>query len=423
MPVLRVFDRITRELQRLGYIKRLMKRVASTTTSNLDNIGNDLVETALRKVRVPLTEERVNYIKIRLQDRTYQSLKEQAAQWLKSGGAPLEVHMELQDVYLADVSLPSQVGKLVKDDWRKYPSFGLNLGLIRLGTFSPNTRGISFLHFVSQEDGQEIQAFQEYLPDHNPFRIHPQQGLLLLYSLIENDGEVLLPLLARLAQNGTQAFNDRDAGNLLPEIYKTVITRHRARSLAVDMRERLAVLEKSAASIAAQQEKEGYAGGSSREHAARPRIEPYVDIGLFSKPNPMKYEYTFSEVGLRWAAAFRGDEDSAAVGEFLAQRFFHTAAAAWQIEARELTTPDEITPYLQRAAKAISSSSGYAPIEELALVGGIWALTDDHTIIEPGVAREALIAYQKTNPYKVRFTVDRLGVLAHARFMDDSSIS
>ncbi len=114
MPVLRVFDRITRELQRLGYIKRLMKRVTSTTTSNLDNVGNDLVETALRKVRVPLTEERVNYIKIRLQDRTYQSLKEQAAQWLKSGGAPLEVQMALQDVYLADVSLPSQVGKLVK---------------------------------------------------------------------------------------------------------------------------------------------------------------------------------------------------------------------------------------------------------------------------------------------------------------------
>jgi hypothetical protein len=69
----------------------------------------------------------------------------------------------------------------------------------------------------------------------------------------------------------------------------------------------------------------------------------------------------------------------------------------------------------------IKSSSGYAPIEELALIGGIWALIDDQAIIEPGTAREAVINFQKANPYKVRFTVDRSGTLAHARFMDDSS--
>jgi hypothetical protein len=136
----------------------------------------------------------------------------------------------------------------------------------------------------------------------------------------------------------------------------------------------------------------------------------------------MKYEYAFSEIGKHWANAFRGDEDSAAIEEFLTRRFFHTAAHAWHVPVRELL-PEEMIPYLQRAAKAISSSSGYAPIEELALVGGIWALTDDHSIMEPGAAREALIAYQKTNPYKVRFTVDRSGALAHARFMDENSLT
>ncbi|MDP2989287.1 MAG: hypothetical protein Q8O57_01820, partial [Kiritimatiellota bacterium] len=98
-------------------------------------------------------------------------------------------------------------------------------------------------------------------------------------------------------------------------------------------------------------------------------------------------------------------------------------AQAWQIQAHELSTPDEIIPYLQRAVKVISSSSGYAPVAELALLGGIYALTDDHAIIEPGGALEALISYQKINPYKVRFTVDRSGTLAHARFMDDLSTS
>jgi hypothetical protein len=57
------------------------------------------------------------------------------------------------------------------------------------------------------------------------------------------------------------------------------------------------------------------------------------------------------------------------------------------------------------------------------LLSGIWALTDDQVIFEPGTAREALIAYQKIYPYQVRFTVDRSGALAHARFMDEANIS
>jgi len=207
----------------------------------------------------------------------------------------------------------------------------------------------------------------------------------------------------------------------LPGIYQAVISRYRTGTLSYDLRERLEVLEKSAKNIAVQGLKESYAGGSSREHASRPRLEPYVDIGLFSKPNPMKYEYSISSVGSRWAASFNGKEDSAAIEEFLNRRFFQTAAAAWGIESSPLSNPEEIVPRLRQAAKVISSSSGYAPIEELALLAGIESLVDNHQIFEIGTAREAIIAFQKANPYQVRFTVDRMGVLAHAKFMEDAS--
>jgi hypothetical protein len=332
LPLLRVFDRITRPTQRLGYLKRLIKRVNATATSNLDNIGNDLVDSVLRKTRVPLTEERVNYIKIRLSDRVYLNLKAQAQEWIKNGKQAMEVQMELQDLYLADSSLSSQVGKLVKEDWRKYPALGLNLGLIRQGTYSINTRSLSFLHLISE---QEHQAFQEYLPEYNPFRISIKQSLLLLYSLLENDGEVFIPLLFTLSNQRSEKFNDREAGNLLPEIYKSVIARHRKRSLPVDMRERLEVLEKSADSISIIRSKEGYSGGGAREEASRPRLEPYTDIGIFSKPKKMQYEYVVSEIGQRWVNAFVGNEDSGAIGEFLSSRFFHTAADAWQIQGHQ----------------------------------------------------------------------------------------
>jgi hypothetical protein len=54
----------------------------------------------------------------------------------------------------------------------------------------------------------------------------------------------------------------------------------------------------------------------------------------------------------------------------------------------------------------------------MALVAGIDALLRQNVIIEPAEARRAIVAYQKAHPYEVRFTVDRMGILAHARFVN-----
>ncbi len=417
MPELRVLDRITRPMQRLGYLKRLVKRVTTISTSNLDNLGHDLLDVVTRKVRVPLDECLAAYVKVRLFDNTYATIKQQAGAWLKNGGEPPVVSIELQDLYLADARVASGVGKLVREDWRKYPPLAVSLGLIRAGTFSANTRALSLLHFTPEA---ELRAFQEYLQDASPLLLSRSQALLLLYALIENDAEVLAPLWSQLAAKHPDGFNDRDAGNLLPEIYRAVIARHRTRLLPADMRDRLLVLEKSADSIAQARQSEKYTGGSAREESSRVRVEPFADIGLFCKPDPFKYEYGFCDVGRTWAEALANTETSQAIGDFLANRFFTTAAAAWTISAQPISAPEEVVPHLLRASKAIRSPGGYAPIEEMALVAGIEGLLDHGVIIEPEVARKAIIAYQKDHPYEVRFTVDRMGVLAHARFVDPS---
>ena len=141
----------------------------------------------------------------------------------------------------------------------------VNLGLIRAGTYSANTRALSLLYFTPET---ELRAFQEYLPDANPLLLSRQQALLLLYALIENDGEVLAPLWNQLAAKYPDGFNDRDAGNLLPEIYRAVIARHRTRLLPADVRDRLLVLEKSADSIAQARQSDKYTGAA---HGKSPR--------------------------------------------------------------------------------------------------------------------------------------------------------
>jgi hypothetical protein len=419
MPELRVLDRIARPMQRLGYLKHLLRRVVASNTSNLENLGQDLIETVSRKVNVLLDAERAAYVRVRLFDNAYATLKKQVDAWQKAGGDPSLVALEMQDLYLADPSLPSGVGKLSKEDWKRYPPLAINIGLVRAGTYSANTRALSFSHFISEI---ELRAFNEYSPDINPLKLAPSQALLLLYAFLENDGEAVIPLWQALAAQYPGAiFNDRQAGNLLPEIYQAIIKRQRGRVLSADFRERLNTLEKSSEFIIRARQTERYAGGSAREEASRVRLEPYVDIGLFDKPDRLKYEFSFNRQGLAWVQALEGVSAEAEISAFLHQRFFQTAARAWEISALPLATPDEIVPRLRQAARRISSPGGYTPIEELGLVAGIDALLNERRWFEIALARETLIAYQKANPYKVRFTVDRMGVLAHARFMEETA--
>ena len=412
MGEIRVLASTARCMQRLGYLKRLIRRVVALNTSSLDNLGDDIVQTVMQKVRVPLTADRVAYIRQRLYDRVYNGLKRQAAAWTED--EETLVAMELQDLYLADPGLPSHTGKLVRDDWRTYPRLGVALGLIRAGTYSPNTRALSLLHFTPQA---ELQAFLDYQPEANPLRLSQAQALLLLYALLENDGEVISPLLNRLVGQVAEGFSDRDVGDQLPEIYRTLIRRHRTRSLSVDERERLDVLSQIADSIRKWRER-SYTGGGAHIEAGTPRVEPYADIGLLTKPDPFRYSYTFTAVGLAWTKALEGVESNAQVSEFLATCFFATAARAWELPATPSTEPEAIAPHLYCAWQAIHSVGGYAPIEEMALVAGIKALLEHGLVIEPTVAREAIIAYQKAHPYQVRFTVNRMGLLAHARFLE-----
>ena len=104
-------------MQRLGYLKRLVRRVVAMNTSSLDNLGSDLTQTVMRKAHVPLTADRVVYIRRRLYDRVYNGLKKQAAAWHE--GEEMIVAMELQDLYLAAPPLPSQTGTLVRNAHRR----------------------------------------------------------------------------------------------------------------------------------------------------------------------------------------------------------------------------------------------------------------------------------------------------------------
>ena len=131
-----------------------------------------------------------SYVRHRLTDGAYRDLRKAV---LEVGDVP--VSMEIQDLYLADESLPSRTGKLVEANRRRYPYLGTSIGLVKKGTYSALTRSFVLLALTPEE---ELDAFKEFDPDHNPFHISEPQAIVLLYSLIDNDAEVLFPLFGEL---------------------------------------------------------------------------------------------------------------------------------------------------------------------------------------------------------------------------------
>ena len=398
MPPLRVLDNANKSQQRLGYLKYLLARCMAAETSSLQALGRDLASAVTRSVPAELTPALAEYVRLRLTDGVYKSLRAQVAGWDPTA-PPMRVLVELQDLYLASpFPLPSRTGKLVSEDWRKYPYLDIELGLIRSGTWSPLDRGVVLLRLTPKV---ELEAFNGYIPEGNPLVLSQAQRILLCYCFLENDGDVLKPLYARLRDK--DGFSDRDAGDLMPEILRAIVRPLGNRSLPAEERGKLERLLKLANSIEKWYGKP-YTGGSAREEFIRLRLEPFVDLGLLLKGDPYRYEYGLSPQGRAFFAVL---DALGGIGEFLDTAFFRAWAAAFG--------PAEA---LVRAWNEIKGPLGYAPIVDVALLAGSHALTQRDAYFEVASARQLLRDWQKESPTALRFEVDRMGNMAHVRLLE-----
>jgi hypothetical protein len=395
-------------MQRVGFLKLLCAQTARVETSNIDTVGKQFVQTLLKRVRLmpPYSESLREYVRLRLTDRVYHDLRKAV---LNGSATTSAVSLEMQDLYLADSTLASSTGKLVDADWRRYPYLATALDFIKLGTYSIMTRALVLLAVTPKE---EIAAFDTHDKGHNPLRISPQQASVLLYCFIDNDAEIIYRLFHTLIDLKDKNFDERTAGDFLPQIIRESANSFRNVSLPLEDRERLGMLEKVAGSIADWKGKP-YTGSGSREEFIRVRLEPYCDLGLFTKPDKHRFAYRATPA-LR--TLITNWHDLEATDDFLEQRFFTTLAGLHRLKARK-AKDDEVKKALLEAGQTLKSALGYSPITDVGLLAGIRLLFQQKRILELSWTRTFLRAWQKEEPNLVRFTVDRMGALAYVKFL------
>ncbi len=407
MAYFRVLNSANRPMQRLGFLKYLLQRCAALDASNLEMLGHDLIDTVTDPVRTAFTLDLADYVKRRLTDGVYRALRDQVSAW-ERGNTAVQASVELQDLYLADQCLPSRTGKLVAEDWRKYPYLGLNLSLIRAGTWSALERGKILLRLTPK---REMSAFAAYDPGSNPLLLSAAQRLFFLYCILDNDGDIVKSLYAQLSER--DVFSDRDAGDLLPDILQAIGAQFWNRDLPAAERERLDRLLKISNSIR-QSKGRTYTGGGAREEAIKVRLEPFVDLGFLNKDDPYRYQYHLTAQARAFFAELTPRTN---IETFLEDGFFRTWAAAHCPTSVTPVAPGQLRSLVIRAWNDLRSPLGYTPIVDTALLAGIYAATEQGSALEIASVRQALRDWQKEAPDEVRFSVDRMGNMAHVRLL------
>jgi hypothetical protein len=399
--LIRVAKNPHRSQQRLGFIKYLTYKVSQNDTTPIKVLGADLLRAITKKINTELDDSLRIYIEHRSRNQFRNIPQNQ----------PEKIYLELQDLYLADPKIPSKTGKLYLYDCQKrYPYLLSSIGFAREKTYSLLVRGKVFLEFVPRE---ELDVFTNYTRTSNPFLLNDYQKYICLYSILENDGDVLKPLYARLL-NLKSSFSDWFAGDFLPEIYTEITKRYSPRVASGVDKQKLDHLSDSAKRIERWVNKPRTGGRGAKIDAITPRLEPFVDLRLLKKQNPYKYEYCFSEQGKEFFNLFCLYEG---VDKFLDDFFFSTLNKSFKLKGNS-AKKDEIIEILLSVFDKIKSPLGYAPIKEIALFGATKSLVDNKRYFEIGQATKLIMEYQKSHPYAARFQVDRSGAPVYVKFLD-----
>ena len=403
---LRIIENASRRMQRLGYLKLLLSQASQSSTSNLKSLGSNLINTVTQLISIPPTPELANYLQVTLSGQPDKSLLQQLEKSL-SLTKPTDIMVQIQDVYLSSKKLLSQRGRLVPRDSTNYPRLGVSLGLLRKDSYVPLVRGQVLLHLIEPD---EVRAFREYNSDINPMLLTQEQQFFFIYTFTESDMHIIIPLYRKLLEE-KEDFTDYEAGNLLPEILRDIYKHFRQQISTGADAIRLKKLLKTAEVIELWRDRE-YKGTGARDEAITVRLEPLVDLGILVKDYPLAYRYRMSSPGrhlMTLLTETRDDPD-------IESRFFAHIIDAYGLRLKRLSGDSDRLPFIYESFSRLKSPLGYAPINDVMLLGILLAIQSKQGYFEMQDGMQTVRAIQKKYPRLVRFNVDRMGKLNFIKF-------
>lgn len=383
----RWMDYARRSMQRVGFVKWLLRFTTTSQTQTLESLTRAFYNEVTASVSLD-GEQRQTFLEYVRQ----QHLRRPYDQRLES--------VEIQDLFLSDPVLPSHTGAITGEFERKgyrhsvyveIPTWAARLRTIRDRNYTLTDRGRVLQlagALLSNEDQEKVK---------NPLFLNLPERYVFLFCLIDVDGDFLAQMYQPLLDE--QTFTRSDAG----EAAATALHHLRDRRLKhTSSGQMLQLRTKLDRALEALKNQRG-TGLGPRESIATPRTEPLVDCGILKKPNPEKYEYSFTDWGRSFLTQLISRQP---ISDFLNSRL---SSALSFLTGQSLSDYPELSdieqPYLQ-----LKSGIGYVSLQELGLLTVARALSSPaRKLFEIESVEETLKSAASQSDRQVRFAMGGAG--------------
>ena len=406
--MLRIIGSTARRMQRLGFLKPVVQSASPQHPSSAVSLGRSLLRLAGRKWATSIGPEMKEYCDRVFTEQHYSSLRAQVREAgdQQPGG---QAYVELQDMYLSQDVLPSKRGRVLSErekDIHVFPTLGVSLGFLTPTTYVLTSRGRLFAKTLSSA---ELDAFVKP-SEVNPLVISREQAVVLLFSFLEADGDLISMLYSSLARR--KIFTDYEAGDTIGELLDDYLTEAERSATRMKDRTEISKLKRTNEKIKEWKSKQ-YIGRGARDEWATLRLEPFVDLGFLAKPDKYAYKYTLTDGGRKFSSCLDTMER---LEPFLMDDFVGVTAQLLGMQASPVTDSDQALDSLKESNRHLANNIGYSDITDTALLSAIDLLQKRNAILEIRNSMMILREAQKQNPRNIHFNVDRWGNLKFVSF-------
>ena len=395
-------------MQRVGAVLAATVAASDNRPVALDGYSRAFIESLSRRVSIPPEHDPEVRVYI-----------DKLALWKRYGNRAATT-LEIQDAWLADPALPSATGAVTPAAAKEIPQLAAALRLVRDKNYTLTDRGRA-ARLLADEHVTSILTLA-WRP--NPYRISLGLGLFMLHAFLDADGDMVKQAFAHALEAGNPSFKRYPfaVSHLLLACEDLWRQASRRMTSGADLAQ-IQRLKKLSDSIKetdrTKKVAKTWGGGRTPDQAVTVRLEPYVDLGLLTKPDRFAYEYCMSDVQMAFFGAIAGSTDM--------DSFIQRDMVAAYLRARGVASPnrigsDEIWPLMVAAHKDMRSSLGYSAYKELALlVIGRLINEGDGRYFEVADGIQAIRLQQRAAPRTVQLTAARGGELRYIRIVEPRS--
>jgi hypothetical protein len=203
--MIKIISSTARRMQRLGFLKHVVASASPQRPSSAGALGRSLLSVVGRKYATSIRPEMKEYCDRVFTEQHYNTLRTQVRNATEQQPVG-QVELELQDIYLSQDVLPSKRGRILSEKEKD----------IHVLT----SRGRLFANTVSSS---EIDAFVQP-SEVNPLVISPGQAMVLLFSFLEADGDLISMLYPVIAKK-MEMFTDYEVGDRIGELLDNYLTK------------------------------------------------------------------------------------------------------------------------------------------------------------------------------------------------------